>query len=240
MKSLKALQLLNPLQKGKVGPPPASSEKELSPQMKLLREWQSQRLAHTHADLLAHPLYRDASRFFLTDIYAPRDFSDRDQGIEQIYRAMDDVLPPLMSQTLEKIVTLNNLTQRLDQELVDILTTQLGVTDTLTVEEYAEAYRLSGRYEERKRQIRLIYEVGASVEKLVHKPLIGTALRLATVPARLAGWADVHDFFERGFDAFRAMNGAEPFLQTIRTRELELLDRIFAGEQRPFDFTYAG
>lgn len=237
MKPLKALKLLNPLRQGEVGRPPTPAEQELSPEIALLRRWQSARLAHTHADLLADPRYRAASRFFLSDIYAPRDFSRRDESIEQIYRAMDDVLPHLMSETLAQIVALNELTRRLDRQLLEILTTELGMRDTLTAAQYTEAYRRSDAYEARKRQIELIAEVGANIEKLVELPFVGTALRLAKVPARLAGWADIHDFFARGFEAFQAMNGAEPFLETIRSRELALLERIFAGEQNPFGFS---
>lgn len=240
MKLPKALQLLGPLRQGKAGTPPARSKEKLSPEMALLRRWQSQRLAHTHADLLTDPHYRAAARFFLSDIYASRDFSHRDQSIEQIYRAMDDVLPPLMRKTLQQVVTLNNLTQRLDQELLHILTTELGMTDTLTAEQYTEAYRISDDYEERKQQIELIVQAGFGIEQLTHMPLVSTALRLAAIPAKLAGWADVHDFFERGFVAFRTMDGAALFLQTLSTRELALLDRIFAGKRNPFGFTYEG
>lgn len=237
MKPRTALRLINPLRQGKLGKPPERPAQDLSPEMALLRRWQSARLAHTHADLLQDPRYAAASRFFLSDIYAPRDFSQRDESIEQLYAAMDQVLPPLMSESLAKVVALNALTKRLDRKLLEILTTELGVTDTLTAEQYTEAYRRSDNYEERRRQIELIAEVGRAVDELVKKPFVGTALRLAQIPARLAGWADVYDFLQRGFEAFQAMDGAEPFLRKLHDRELALLDRIYAGESNPFDFT---
>ena len=54
-------------------------------------------------------------------------------------------------------------------------------------------------------------------------------------PARLAGLAVLHDFLERGFEAFHQMHGAEYFLATIDARERALFDRIFTGEEAPFE-----
>lgn len=57
----------------------------LDPGLAVLRAWQSQRLARTYADLLDDPAYAPACRFFLSEIYAARDFSQRDAGGEQLF-----------------------------------------------------------------------------------------------------------------------------------------------------------
>jgi hypothetical protein len=44
----------------------------------------------------------------------------------------------------------------------------------------------------------------------------------------------LHEFLERGFAAFRKMNGAEVFLRTIVERETALMDAIFGGATAPF------
>jgi hypothetical protein len=46
-------------------------------------------------------------------------------------------------------------------------------------------------------------------------------------PARSAGLARLQRFLERGFDAFRAMNGAAQFLATIGARERALAAALF-------------
>ena len=46
-------------------------------------------------------------------------------------------------------------------------------------------------------------------------------------PARSAGLASLQRFLERGFDAFRAMNGAAQFLATIGARERALAAALF-------------
>src|SRR4051794_40704114 len=79
----------------------------LNPQLTLLRTWQSQRLAQSYADLLADPHASPACRFFLSDIYAPRDFSQRDHDIERIYAYLVRVLPSQALQLLSTVIELN-------------------------------------------------------------------------------------------------------------------------------------
>ena len=44
----------------------------------------------------------------------------------------------------------------------------------------------------------------------------------------------LQDFLERGFAAFRGMGGADTFLQTIETRETQIMEAIVDGASDPF------
>lgn len=206
----------------------------LPPAMWLLRSWQVERLAQTHDDMLQHPRYGRACAFFLSDIYGAKDFSQRDADAENVYRTMRKYLPDRLLITMSKAIELNRLTQMLDEQLVAVLVQQLGMTDSLTAEQYAEAYRLCGNYEVRLQQLDVVQDVGNGVDSLARFPMIGMVLRAARRPARTSGWLELHDFMERGFAAFKEMNGADNFLATVMQRERLILDRIFAGHERPF------
>ena len=104
----------------------------------------------------------------------------------------------------------------------------------LLVADYARAYRRMGNRAEREHQIRLIGEIGATLDVFVRKPLIYAALVMMRQPARLAGLFALHDFLERGFAAFRRMDGADEFLATIAQRERALMEALFAGDVAPF------
>ena len=233
--SFNPLRLLSPLKQDKPASQPAS-ETDLPPPLALLRRWQAARLAQTHADLLTNPRFAPACRFFLNDIYAPRDFSRRDHDIEHLYQTLEGIMPPRMRQVLEEVVELNALTTTLDAALVTVLMNELGITDTLTAADYTRAYRLCDNFAVRTRQIDLLIAVGYGVDRLVRFPFIRTALRLAHTPAHLAGWGDVQDFFEGGFAAFKQMKGAADFLGIVEERERQFLDEIFAGSENPFGF----
>jgi hypothetical protein len=209
--------------------------RQLPHALMLLQTFQSQRLSATHQDLLASPRYRPAAQFFLTDVYAPRDFSQRDADMQRFYEGVRKVLPERAISILADIVTLANLTNTLDNRLAQALVDELGVTDTITPRQYAAGYRLCDNEEERRYQIQLVVQIGRGIDHLVRMPLIGLSLRLAHAPAVLAGWAELQSFLERGFSAFKHMRGAEPFLTTVERRETAILERIFAGHDEPFE-----
>lgn len=229
-----AAQLLTHLIEARPGKRVIVEPGELSPEIKLLREWQSARLAKTHRDLLEHPRFQAATEFFLSDIYAPRDFSQRNQDIEKAYDAMRKAVPERVIHTLADTINLHYFTDELDARLADALFGQLGVVDTITPELYAEAYRLCDNYDDRVRQIEAIVAIGRSVDRVVRLPFIGITLKLAHAPAMLTGWGELQGFLERGYAAFKRMKGAEEFLTTIEGREIAILDRIYANAPDPF------
>lgn len=206
----------------------------LSPQMAILRQWQVDRLAQTHEDLLRNKRYGRACQFFLTDIYGAQDFSQRDADAENVYRTMRKYLPDRLLITMGKTIALNKITQQLDAHLLEALVNRLGMTDTLTTEMYAEAYRLCDNYETRQKQLDMVLDVGRGVDNLTRIPMIGMVLRAARRPANRSGWSELQDFMERGFAAFKEMRGADQFLAIVEQRERQILDQIFANAPHPF------
>jgi hypothetical protein len=208
--------------------------KPLDPKIALLRTWQSERLMRTYADLLADPRYRPACLFFLNEVYAPRNFSQRDRDMETVHDALQHILPDALIRPLAMTVELHQLTETLDQRLIEVLTGQLGMTDTITPALYAEAYRICDNYDERVRQIDLVHQIGSLLDGTVRSPLTGAMLAVSKGPARAAGWGELTDFLENGYRVFKHMRGARHFLDTVREREKQILDRIYASDPDPF------
>jgi len=229
-----AVQLLRDLQHSEELKHQPRAADGLHPQLAMLREWQADRLAHTYADLLADPHYCPACEFFLSDIYAPRDFTQRDHDLERIHKFLSRVLPATTIQLLTMTVELNNLTTLLDNYLLQVLVDQLGVTDAVTAELYAEAYRACNNQAERVRQIDLIQSILKQVGEGARHRVVGAALKMAKVPAQRAGWVEIYDFLERGYQALRHMQDAQIFAETIAQREMSLLDLIYAGDVEGF------
>jgi hypothetical protein len=196
-----------------------------------LTRWQALRLRQTYADLEAQPRYADAVDFFEADLYGSADFAQRDADIARIAPIMVMTLPERVIGTVAHAMEVNALSQELDRALLARLPRADG---RFTVAEYCRAYRRMDNRFARERQIALIAEIGAALERFVRKPLIHAALVMMRQPAKLAGMAVLHDFLERGFDAFRKMNGADAFLATVAGRETALMDAIFGGATAPF------
>ncbi|MDQ3027470.1 MAG: hypothetical protein M3R58_13315 [Pseudomonadota bacterium] len=194
-----------------------------------LKRWQMQRLAASYADVSAVPRYRAATAFFLDDLYGPKDFSRRDQAMVKILPTMTRLLPASAVETAALAIELEALSEDLDQRLTRALPS--GPIDEAG---YAQAYRASSTRVERERQVELLGDVGQRLDALVRKPLVLRTLKLMRTPARVAGLEDLQAFLERGFEAFRHMRGADEFLALVRSRETELLNRLFSEAARPF------
>src|SRR5512139_3832394 len=221
---------------GKVSPHEEVAGAGLDPKMAVLRVWQSERLSRTYADLLAQPRYNPACRFFLDDIYAARDFSQRDHDLETMYDFMRRFVPDAVSRPAALTIKLHRMTELLDRKLLDVLVNQLGVTDSITVEQYAEAYRRCNNYQERVDQIDAILEICEHIDGIVRNPITGPALGIAKRPLRGAGYGEVVSFLERGYDSFKRMHGSRHFRKTLQEREMGILDRFYAHDPDPFHF----
>lgn len=196
-----------------------------------LADWQARRLRMTYADLAADPRYAGAIRFFQNDLYGSADYSRRDADLARVVPIMVKMLPESVIATAAAAVELNALSQELDLALLSRLPRADG---SVTVAEYCKAYRRAGNTPLRRRQVRLIVEIGAALDLAVHKPLVRTALAMMRQPARVAGMSALQDFLERGFAAFRGMRGAGEFLTTVEERETDILEAIVGGANDPF------
>jgi hypothetical protein len=208
---------------------PAVEERRLA-----LRAFQAQRLERTYPDLLASPRYGPAAAFFLSDLYGAKDVTARDEGVARILPMLVRVMPAAALDTIARAVELDALSERLDLALVDELRRRDPAVRAIGDAAYAAAYRAAGTRADRERQIALTGEIGAALDRLARKPLLGGALRMMEVPARQAALGALHDFLARGLQAFRHMRGAEEFLRIVDRRERLINERIFAGSGEPF------
>ena len=201
----------------------------LPPRLEELKRWQSARLQRTYADFSAQPRYRGATSFFIDDLYGAKDFSSRDQAMLRILPVMARMLPESAVETAALAIELEAVSEDLDQKLATAL-----AGGPITEESYANAYRASATRKERERQVELIDATGRRLDELVRKPMVGQMLKMMRRPAKLAGLGDLQDFLERGYAAFRTMDGAGDFLATVNARETKILNALFSSAARPF------
>ena len=206
----------------------------LTAEVEALGSWQAERLRHTHRDLYESPRYREALDFLLEDLYAPRDFTRRDDDIDRIFPYLIRLSPDSALFTLSQLVELNLLSQKLDLAMAEWLSGELRLDADgirgLDDEDYARAYRACGREPERQRQIDLVDAVGRDLEHYVSNRSLRMALKMMHGPAQMAGLGELYRFISEGVHAFRAMGGVDELLQTITERETRIKEAILAGE----------
>lgn len=204
-----------------------------------LSAWQSERLCQTHADLLESPTYGPAARYFFSDLYGPKDFTQRDDDLIRIFPHMLKLLPDQVLSIVARAISLDNLTKRLDHTLLERLMANQTFSADMSLDDYALAYQQCNNQAERLQQIDLIQQIGRDLDIYVHKTFIYLTLKLAKGPAHLAGLGELQDFLERGFSAFRNMQSADYFLTTIGEREKHILANIYAQKPHPFTLQQA-
>lgn len=199
-------------------------------QLRRLQQWQAERLERTYVDVSSTPRYRDAMRFFLQDLYGPHDYSRRNRDLKKVLAQWEQRLPKQAYEAVLFALELENLTQELDLLMVEALH---GAAPSAAA--YASAYRQVGERSGRQRQIWLVAAAGRALDALVELPLVGTALRVARLPAKLAGLSVLHEFLERGHAAFARMGGASELLRLIEQRETAIMQRLFTAASNPFE-----
>lgn len=206
----------------------------LDPQLAKVREFQGQRIAQTYRDFAAQPQFAGVMRFFLEDLYAARDFTQRDHDVQRAHNFLSKVVPAEMLQLATDSIELTQLSNTLDEKLARIAFGELKLKGKVTAEGYAEAYRRSDAYAGRERQIELLVNVMGDAAKTAHMLLSGAALRMAKGPAKAAGWDEMYGFLERGHQAFAKVKQPETFLEAIEERETRIMKKIARGEKKPF------
>ncbi len=204
-------------------------EDELFHQRRLkLRAWQAARLARSHRDLAVNPRFAAASKFFLGELYGPRDLGAHIDEVRRIVPIMIKTQPASGLLTVARSVELNAVSEDLDGAMVEAIGERAAAIDNAV---YAEAYRTVGRAEDRRRQIDLIELLGGALDALTHHKFIGATLKVMRKPAKLAGLGGLQSFLERGYDAFGPMRGgAGEFVSIIVWRERMLSAALLKGD----------
>jgi hypothetical protein len=202
----------------------ASADEQFALRLGELRAWQADRLASSYADLHKDARYGRAIEFFLSDLYGPQPFAQRDRDLTRAWRYLKRTLPSGAVEILVRAIELQALTAELDGAMAGALTP--GALDSAR---YAAAYRLVGQRAARLRQIDLIIAIGDDLRRIVRHAWLRPLLRMAHAPAHAAGFGVLQDFLERGLDAFCSMPDAERLLQAVRERETRFLDAMLSG-----------
>ena len=197
-----------------------------------LRRWQSNRLHKSFAHILANPKMRPAGEFFLTDLYADKDFSARDRDAAKILPMMARILPQSLLQAAVDTIELAVISQAFDLAMAQAIS--LNKKADIDLQHYIEAYREVGCPRLRRHQIALIIRVGKNLDAAVQKHGVYKLLKASRMPARLAGLQELQGFLERGFEAFAQLDGADEFLGMVADSEYEISERLFAGHKNPF------
>lgn len=194
--------------------------------LQALQAFQAQRIRATYSDLYEQPQYTKLVEFFFEEIYGPQDFGIRNEGIKVLHQKLRGLLKGEIIESMGKVVELNDLTEALDDLMVDKMIEQ-GVGVDLDMETYGVIYRSCDNYEQRVYQINLMLEATKHIYAVSRMWMIGLTLKAVNTAAHLAGYGKIIDFLAHGYEAFRNVKNINYFLQIVEIREKALNNRLF-------------
>jgi hypothetical protein len=193
-----------------------------------LQTWQSNRLRKTYDWMLENPSHHDALEFFLTELYGPKDFRQRDQDIARVVPKMAKLLPEKAMLSLETALKLNVISYEMDFQLARNLAES---QESISNDSYAEAYHASQNQDSRQLQINYLKDIGLDLAKVINMRGIGMLLKMSRKPAELAGFLVLHDMLENGYNAFVKLGKVEDFINPIVETETAIMLALFNGEK---------
>lgn len=214
----------------------APGEEVFRDRLYALQAWQSARMRRSHQGLLADPVYRDATDFFLTDVYGGVDLTRLTQDIERAMRAALRVLPEKVMSTSLLALELNALSQWLDERLATVLFDEMGET-VVTMDAYLEAFRTCCDPNERVFQAKLVRRLGVGLDKYIRSRMIYTTFKLVKKPAMMAGIDALYGFMDKCFTVMRPMGSASEVIHRIVDEEERLMQRLYDGHPAPYGFS---
>ncbi|WP_296444454.1 FFLEELY motif protein [Rhodoferax sp. UBA5149] len=193
-----------------------------------IKLFQARRFAGTYDDLLHSERYQPAALFFLQELYSAKDYSERDSQFARIAGALERLFPQQVVQTAVSLAQLHRLTEDLDLAMAQ---NWMISVDTPEVARYVKAWRSVDRRSDRNTQVATVLNIGHELDRLTRTIGLRMMLKMMRGPANLAGLGSLQRFLESGFDTFAAMgrkgDGAAYFMDTVRSRESGLIDRLF-------------
>lgn len=193
-----------------------------------LQAYQVALLKSDYADFAAQPRYAALVDFFFNAIYAPADFGVRNDSFRKLHDWLAAVAGEDPVRVLTNAIELYDLTEGLDEEMVAALAAQ-GEDGPITREAWAEAFQQVGRPADRHRQVALLQELGATLERAARVPLVGTQLRAVRPAAALIGWGHVVDFLIEGQQALAQAGSVEPLLAAVAQRETDRIEGLLGS-----------
>tara|TARA_A200000113_G_scaffold180249_1_gene165998 strand:+ start:34 stop:771 length:738 start_codon:yes stop_codon:yes gene_type:complete len=194
-----------------------------------LQHWQCERLLVTHDDLAQQKRYQKAMAFFVDELYGPKDFSQRDADLVRVIPKLAKVLPDKAMNAMDDALSLNALSFDLDMAMAQYLKAHFP-DEPINRDNYALAYRHVGRIEDRTHQIDIISHLGDQLADVIKIRGIGMLISLSRRPAKLAGVLALHEFLQRGFDAFKALGDVQSFIQPVLVREKAIMQTLLSDD----------
>ncbi len=202
-----------------------------------MQTWQKQRIQRTHAKQFAEKQNILMSEYFLNRLYGGPDFDALAGQIARLVKyahKAEKLIPENAIKTGTAGVTLAILAVQLDEEVAIQLLEDYPNNPALTDEMMRLTYLKLNQGENRLKQLRLLDELGISLDKYMRSFMVQAAFKMCKGAATKYHFEVMYDFMQDGFLALKPLKSAEKFVKEFTAIERQIVDKVHAGDLNPF------
>ncbi len=202
-----------------------------------VQTWQKQRIQRTHAKQFAEKQNILMSEYFLNRLYGGPDFDALAGQIARLVKyahKAEKLIPENAIKTGTAGVTLAILAVQLDEEVAIQLLEDYPNNPALTDEMMRLTYLKLNQGENRLRHLRLLDELGISLDKYMRSFMVQAAFKMCKGAATKYHFEVMYDFMQDGFLALKPLKSAEKFVKEFTAIERQIVDKVHAGDLNPF------
>ncbi len=202
-----------------------------------VQTWQKQRIQRTHAKQFAEKQNILMSEYFLNRLYGGSDFDALAGQIARLVKyahKAEKLIPENAIKTGTAGVTLAILAVQLDEEVAIQLLEDYPNNPALTDEMMRLTYLKLNQGENRLKQLRLLDELGISLDKYMRSFMVQAAFKMCKGAATKYHFEVMYDFMQDGFLALKPLKSAEKFVKEFTAIERQIVDKVHAGDLNPF------
>ncbi len=202
-----------------------------------VQTWQKQRIQRTHAKQFAEKQNILMSEYFLNRLYGGPDFDALAGQIARLVKyahKAEKLIPENAIKTGTAGVTLAILAVQLDEEVAIQLLEDYPNNPALTDEMMRLTYLKLNQGENRLKQLRLLDELGISLDKYMRSFMVYTAFKMCKGAAHKYNFQVMYEFMQDGFLAMKPLKSAEKFVKDFTAVERQIIHKVHAGDPNPF------
>ena len=187
--------------------------------------WQLEYMLPLYDGLRDSPNYASAVDFVISDLSGIA-ISERDHDIARVVPIMSKMLPDKALRAVASAMKLNAGILAINLSICRELYKDKSAKEVISEAAYLTACREASSLDECLEYVHLTAEVGHSLDHVIRIPMIGFTLKAMRAPARLAGFAALQGFLEKGYYTFKALEDVDQFLGDITMKMTEVMTEI--------------
>lgn len=194
-----------------------------------LTRWKTHVTLQRYQALMVDRRNGSVINYLLKDVFSGIDLSELSNA-ESLLKVIGKLLPNI--DMLKSAIAFNTLTGEINQSITETLFETMAVT-TIDEKAYATACHQAQLLPAMEEQLNLFAEFSTHLNATLANKHIGRAIKLAKIPAKLAGFKNTHALIADGIQVASSVKDPQQVIATVIQHERIMLNRLAANEQ-PF------